>query len=148
MGFSIGKREREEKKIKTMGSWVGGCFFLLLLCTRYFALLLCCSTYCAVLLFVVQGCAWVDRFAGVSTRTRVRAFFVFFCPPATPAPRWHSSAYHYSKYSIRAGRSNLEPSQATASKHRSPHSVWVRVRVRVRVHRIGWSALGTTARTP
>ena len=41
------------------------------------------------------------------------------------------------------GRINLEPSQATASKHRSPHSVRVRGRVRVRV---GWSALGATAK--
>ena len=39
------------------------------------------------------------------------------------------------------GRTNLEPSQATASKHRSPHSVRVRVRVRV-----GWSASGATAK--
>ena len=43
------------------------------------------------------------------------------------------------------GRINLEPSQATASKHRSPHSVRVTVRVRVRV---GWSASGATAKTP
>ena len=41
------------------------------------------------------------------------------------------------------GRINLEPSQATASKHRSPHSIRVRVRVRVRV---GWSASGATAK--
>ena len=36
-------------------------------------------------------------------------------------------------------RINLESSQTTASKHRSPHSVRVRV---------GWSALGSTAKTP
>ena len=41
------------------------------------------------------------------------------------------------------GRINLEPSQATASKHWSPHSVRVRARVMVRV---GWSASGTTAK--
>ena len=34
-----------------------------------------------------------------------------------------------SKHSIQVGRINLEPSQATASKHWSLLSVWVRVRV-------------------
>ena len=43
-----------------------------------------------------------------------------------------------SKNSIQVGRINLEPSQATASKHWSLHSVRVRARVRVRV---GWSAV-------
>ena len=43
------------------------------------------------------------------------------------------------------GRINLEPSPATASKHRSPHSVRDRVRVRVRV-RVGWSASVATAK--
>ena len=43
------------------------------------------------------------------------------------------------------GRINPEPSHATASTHRSPDSVPIRVRIRVRV---GWSPSGTTANPP
>ena len=57
--------------------------------------------------------------------TRVREFWNTH-PPSTASP---------------FGRINLERSQATASKHRSPHSVRVRVRV-------GWSASGATAKIP
>ena len=57
--------------------------------------------------------------------TRVRVFWNTH-PPSTASP---------------FGRINLERSQATASKHRLPHSVQVRVRV-------GWSASGATAKIP
>ena len=48
-------------------------------------------------------------------------------------PQLAESFYSLSKQSNHMGRINLEPSQATASKHWSPHSVPIRVRVRVRV---------------
>ena len=71
----------------------------------------CCCTSFAVLLqhmvggwiawwvsllcYVLQGCGWVDRFVGVCTGLWVIFCFVLFCfPPAIPAPRWRSSAYH------------------------------------------------------
>ena len=59
--------------------------------------------------------------------SRVREFWNTH-PPSTASP---------------FGRINLEPSQATASKHRSPHSVRVRIRIRV-----GWSESGATAKIP
>ena len=62
-------------------------------------------------------------------QTRVREFGNTH-PPSTASP---------------FDRINLEPSQATASKHRSPQSVRVAVRVRVRV---GCSASGAAAKTP
>ena len=51
-----------------------------------------------------------------------------------------------SKHSIWAGRMNLEPSQATASKHWSPDRVWVRVSVRVSVRVVGFRHHGQNAR--
>ena len=48
------------------------------------------------------------------------------------------STFSISRHSIQVGRINLEPSQATASKHWSLHGVRVRVWVRVRV---GWYLL-------
>ena len=56
-----------------------------------------------------------------------------FSKPQHPDPA--ESTCSISKHGIQVGRVNLEPSQAAASMHRSPH----RVRVRVRVL-IGWSS--------
>ena len=65
----------------------------------------------------------------------------------------HPAAAWINKHSTRTGRIDLEPSQATAAKHWSPHSVRVRFRVRVKVTvrvrvRVGWSAVGTAANPP
>ena len=49
------------------------------------------------------------------------------------------------QHSPMAESTSREPSEATASKHRSLHSVRVRVKVGVRV---GWSASGATAKSP
>ena len=53
----------------------------------------CCTTTAVLRTAVVVQGGWVDRFTGVSTGSWV-SFSVFF-PPALPAPRWHSSAYHW-----------------------------------------------------
>ena len=62
-------------------------------------------------------------------------------------PGWGYKPYtphaHPTDVSRTAKNRHLQPSQATACKDRQPHSVRVRVRVRV-----GWSALRTTAKPP
>ena len=55
--------------------------------------------------------------------------------PSRPNQRPINVEPFQAQLSIQIGRINREPSQATASKHWSPHSVRVKVGVRVRV---GW----------
>ena len=66
-------------------------------------------------------------------------------PRVFPSQKRPDPAENLSKRSIQSGRLNLEPSQATASKHRPPYSERVRVRVWVRAL-VGWSTLGGTAK--
>ena len=67
--------------------------------------------------------------------TAVVPIVLGFHNPQHPEPA--ESTYSLSKQSnLHMGRINLQPSQATASKHWSPHSIQSRVRVRVRVE---WS---------
>ena len=57
-----------------------------------------------------------------------------YSTPQHPEPAQSTSNQrNLSKHSIQVKRINLEPSQATASKHWPLHSVRVKVRVRVRV---------------
>ena len=69
-----------------LGSWVVDVFFLLRAVLCYYRTAYCCCTA------VVRG-GWVDRFVGVSMGSW-GFFILYFFFPATPTPRWYSSAYH------------------------------------------------------
>ena len=83
-----------------MGGWIASCVSLpYYRSTRY-----CCTA--VVLLYCCCTGLWVGRsfrscrvllsWGCCRVSTRVRAFFLFlFLPVRIPAPRWHSSAYHY-----------------------------------------------------
>ena len=75
---------------RTHCGFVGCCWVFFFCCAVLYYLCTTVRTAVLLLLYVVAGrigswvCPWV------------RAFFSFcIFPPAIPAPRWHTSAYHY-----------------------------------------------------
>ena len=79
--------------------------------------------------------------------TQLVLFRLYCSAPEHPEPAQSTSNQRrvFAKHSIQVGRINLEPSQATASKHWSLHSVRVKVRVRTaNLNKTNWVyALGT-----